>query len=328
MNADPRPTKASSAMPTDCQHANPPSQRSWRVSVDMLTAIVEGQTYEAVAFKFGVSRTAVERRIKDVAVELCKAAQLEGLNEDGAAFVRRLRLHRDAILAALPGFERAVRSSGRTLRIPGEEEILQAGRRIKARSGRPAHDLALFYFLFATGARPLEIARMEVSDYLQADGNVRRVSEIREQVSISGKLRKLYFTSTRLNEAMDVYLQERLTRRHGLGSSEQFRGLDPRSRLFLSAKGEGFRVTPYGQPGQRRFLCRPMLETLSKLFRYGGMQDVSALSARRALALRLAARGADESQIGELLGISDLSAVRELVGQRKPEITHLMDDLL
>jgi len=315
-------------MPSDCQHANPPAQRSWRLSVDMLVAVVEGQTYEAVALRFGVSRTAVERRIKDVAVELCKAARVEGLNEEGAAFVRRLRLHREAILAALPSFERAVRTDARVHRIPSEQEILQAGRRIKARSPRPAHDLALFYFLFATGARPLELARLEVGDYLQPDGGVRRVSEIREEVSISGKRRDLYLTSARLTEAMDIYLQERLERGLGLGSSGQFRGLDPQSRLFLSAKGEGFRVTPYGQPGQRRFLCRPILETLTKLFRYGGLQDVSALSARRALALKLAARGADEAQIGELLGISDRTAVRELVGQRKPEITRLMDDLL
>ena len=84
----------------------------------------------------GSTRTAVERRIKDVAVELSRTAQVDGLNEEGAAFVRRLRLHREAILAALPSFERAARSSARAHRIPSQEEIQQAGRRIKARSSR------------------------------------------------------------------------------------------------------------------------------------------------------------------------------------------------
>ncbi len=328
MTAASHPAKANSAMSNDCQHANHPAQRSWRISVDMLTAIVNGQTYESVALKFGVTRTAVERRIKDVAVELSKTARIDGLNEEGAAFVRRLRLHRDAILEALPSFERAARSSARSHRIPSQEEIQQAGRRIKARSSRPSHDLALFYVLFATGARPLEIARLEVKDYLDADGSVRRVSEIRDEVSISGKRRDLYFTSARLNEAMEVYLQERLARGLGRGTSAQFRGLDPHSRLFLSGRGEGFKVTPYGAEGQRRFLCRPILETFSKLFRYGGLQDVSALSARRALAMRLVERGADESQIGNLLGISDRGAVRELLGQHRPALVQLMDDLL
>jgi len=328
MNAVSRPADAASTMSNDCQHASRPAQQSWRVSVSMLTAIVDGETYESVALKFGVSRTAVERRIKDVAVKLSKSAQVEGLNAEGAAFVRRLRLHRDAILAALPTFEQAARTHVRDNRIPSLEEIMQAGRRIKARSARSAHDLALFYLLFATGARPLEIARLEVRDYLNSDGSVRRVSEIRDGVSISGKRRDLYFTSARLNEAMDVYLQERLARGLGTGVPAQFRGLDAHSRLFLSGAGEGFRVTPYGVQGQRRFLCRPILETFSKLFRYGGLQDVSALSARRALALRLIARGADEGQIGNLLGISDRTAVRELLGQRKPELAELMDEPL
>lgn len=315
-------------MSGDCQHTNHPAQRSWRISVDMLIAIVNGQTYESVALKFGVTRTAVERRIKDVAVALSKTAQVDGLNEEGAAFVRRLRLHREAILAALPGFERAARRSARANRIPSQQEIQQAGRRIKARSSRPAHDLALFYLLFATGARPLEIARLEVGDYLHADGGVRRVSEIRDEVSISGRRRDVYFSSARLNEAMELYLQERVARGLGMGTPGQFRGLDPQSRLFLSGRGEGFKVTPYGAEGQRRFLCRPILETFSKLFRYGGLQDVSALSARRALAMRLVERGADESQIGNLLGISDRGAVRELLGQHRPALVQLMDDLL
>lgn len=79
-----------------CSH-----QESTQRSIAMLRAVVSGETYEAVADHFGLSRTAVERRIKAIAVQLTKVVGIDGLKEEGAAFVRRLRLHRDGITAAL-----------------------------------------------------------------------------------------------------------------------------------------------------------------------------------------------------------------------------------
>ena len=38
-------------------------ENAWQ-SVEMLRAVIGGEPYEAVAVRFGVSRTAVERRIK------------------------------------------------------------------------------------------------------------------------------------------------------------------------------------------------------------------------------------------------------------------------
>jgi hypothetical protein len=136
----------------------------------MLKEVIDGDTYETVAARFGVSRTAVERRIKAIAVQLSQVADIDGLNEDGAAFVRRLRLHRDAILTALVDFDPRKTVEHRSSRIVSMDEIIQAGKRIKGRSNRAWHDLSLFYLLFATGARPLEIARLEVRDYLNSDG--------------------------------------------------------------------------------------------------------------------------------------------------------------
>lgn len=53
-------------------------------SVEMLRAVIGGETYEAVAMCFGVSRTAVERRIKSVAVQLTQVVGVDGLKEEGA----------------------------------------------------------------------------------------------------------------------------------------------------------------------------------------------------------------------------------------------------
>ena len=116
-------------------------------SVEMLRAVIGGETYEAVAVRFGVSRTAVERRIKSVAVQLTQVVGVDGLKEEGAAFVRRLRLHRDAILVALAGFEPPTPIGTRPARVLSAEEVAQGAVRIKGRTSRTWHDLALYYIL-------------------------------------------------------------------------------------------------------------------------------------------------------------------------------------
>lgn len=297
-------------------------------SVEMLKAVIEGETYESVAAKFGISRTAIERRIKSLATQLSRSVGIVGLNETGVAFVSRLRQHRGAILIALETFVPLSPSSSREARIITNQEIDRAAQRIKGRSRYPWHDVALFYMLFATGARPLEIARMEVRDYLNLDGAVRRESTMREEVTISGKARPLFFASRKLDAVLDSYLRERVSQRNGNDAASTYRGLDPMSRLFLSPTGQGFKITPYGKNGQRRFLCRAILETYTKLFRYSELEGVTAMSVRRTVISRLYDRGADEDQIGLLLGISERSAVRELLPRPKPTISALVDELV
>lgn len=297
-------------------------------SIEMLKAVIEGRTYDAVAVDHGVSRTAVERRVKGIARRLSAEVGIAGLNEGGAAFVRRLRHKRAAILAALERFEPKPFCSTRQARIVSAAEIDQAVHRIRGRSAQPARDIALFYMLFATGARPLEIARIEVRDYLDSDGNVRRESELRAEATITGRSRPLFFASSKLDDALNVYLRVRLESRQGLGPTPSFRGLDPESRLFLTATGNDFQITPYGEAGQHRFLCRPILETYRKLFRYADVEGATALSVRHTVVARLYERGADEEQVGLVLGISDRSAVRGLFPRCRPTMARLVDELL
>lgn len=311
--------------PDEARHAAEPS---WAVSAEMLRAVLEGHTYEVVATRHGVTRTAVERRIKSVATRLAATAGIDGLNEEGAAFVRRLRLHRTAVLAALEALDDSAMTTDRPIRILTEEEIAAGAVRIRGRSHQPLEDLALYYVLFATGARPLEIARLEVRDYLGPEGLVRRVSEVRDEVAITGRVRPLYFRSARLDEAMSAYLAERRSRMPGLGVEGRYRGLDPFSRLFLSSGGLGFEIKPYGEDGQRRFRCRGIQEAYRKLFRYAEFKHVTALTVRHTVADRLYVRGADESQVGLLLGIAERSAVREQFPRRHPSLDELTNDLV
>ena len=212
-------------------------------SVEMLRAVIGGDTYETVAVHFGISRTAVERRIKSVAVQLTQVVGVDGLKEEGAAFVRRLRLRREAILVALAGFEPLPPVGARPARVLSAPEVAQGAVRIKGRTSRTWHDLALYYMLFATGLRPLEIARLEVRDYLHADGSVCRESELRAEAAINGKLRPLYFSSCRLDDALTAYFRERCDCGHGVGVPDCYRGSTIRTAgLFLVAlTGEAYR---------------------------------------------------------------------------------------
>ncbi len=299
-----------------------------RASMDMLRSVIDGATYASVAAAAGVTRTAVERRIKDIAVSLCSRIGIDGMNVGAAVFVQRLRLHRKEVLEALDEFEPRRAPKRRCGGVVSSEDLVAGAQRIRGRSSRPSHDQALFYLLFATGARPLEIARLEVRDYLNADGSVRVASEMRPEVAISGKARPMFFTSSRLDAVLDRYLAERLEKGQGLGSSDAYRGLDPLSRLFLSSTGEGFAITEHGRPGQRRHLCRQILETYRKLFRYAELRNVTPLSVRLTLVSRLYERGADEDQVGLLLGISGRSAVRGSFPRPRPTVSELTRELV
>ena len=101
----------------------------------MLRDVLNGETYDAVAARHGLTRTGVERRIKALALRLATRVGIAGLNPDGAAFVGRLRNHREAVLAALA----LVRSEGdpespppRVVRVLSEEEIAAGARRLRA----------------------------------------------------------------------------------------------------------------------------------------------------------------------------------------------------
>ena len=164
--------------------------------------------------------------------------------------MRRLRLRRDAILVALERFEPRAASGERQARVLSLAEVALGATRIKGRSSRPWHDLSLYYLLFATGLRPLEVARLEVRDYLGEDGAVRRETELRADVAINGKSRPLFFASHRLNDALAAYLRERQKLRHGLGDGGHYRGMDPGSRLFLRSPASSIRSRRMASEGR------------------------------------------------------------------------------
>ena len=298
------------------------------VSIAMLKEVIAGKTYEAVAAQFGVTRTAIERRIKAAARTLSREVGISGLNEDGLAFVQRLRTCSHSILAALERYQPRTSHPKRVRRILADEDIQLAVRRLQSRSPCARRDVALFYLLLTTGARPLEIARLQVRDYVHPSGAVREESVLRAEVATNHKPRPLFFASGKATEALDRYLEERSRRGFGTASGSGFRGLEPHSPLFLSDTGAPFQIVGYQENGQARFLCRGIHDTYRKIFRRIGIAGVSALSVRRTVATRLWERGAAEEQIGEILGIGDIKAVRELLPERNQPLALVVRELV
>lgn len=154
----------------------------------------------------------------------------------------------------------------------------------------------------------MEIALLEVRDYLKPDGGVRRESQVRAEVAprapvaIAGKVRPLHFASTKHDTLLGPYLQERAEQEFRRGRGRLIWGPEPEQPLIPVGRRHGLSYHALCKAGQRRHLCRAILEAHCKLFRYSGLKDVTSLSVRHVVASRLHDRGANEDQVNLLLG--------------------------
>ena len=211
-------------------------------SVEMLRAVVGGgETYEAVA---GCASASHARRSsgasKSVAVQLTQVVGVDGLKEEGAAFVRRLRLHRDAILVALEGFEPQPPVGARPARVLSAPRWPRALCASKGRTSRTWHDLALYYMLFATGLRPSRSPGSRCATICMPTAACAGIG-LRADAAINGKLGPL-LPGSRLDDALALF--PRASRRRAWpGWAGLLRGLDPGSR-FSFPRAAAYRSRP------------------------------------------------------------------------------------
>jgi len=292
----------------------------------MLASILEqGATYREAGAPHGLARSTVERTVKAFVLQIARENGIPGFDEDAITSITRLRQFRGPILAAARDYEPGRRKPQRTTL--GPDDIATGASRVRARSENANRDVALIYVLFCTGAKPIEIARLQIRDYLNRDGSVRETSEMRAEAAVNGRSRPLFFTSTRACAAVDAYLVERGRRNLGTSSSAAFRGLDPNSRLFLTETGKPFEVSLRG-PTDRRSSCQLMVNTYRSIFTRAGWRGVTTHSARRVVARQLADKGADDDQVGQLLGLTRARAVRRLLGGERRPLEVLARDLV
>lgn len=280
----------------------------------MLRAFLTGATFAHVARQSGITPSAAELRIKALARNLQRVVGVVGVHEGAVPCAALLRMHKDAYLEALAHYRphpaRAARERGRAMSDGEIDLLLNTTRR---RSNCPIRDVALLLVLFSTAARPLEIARLKVDDYLNADGSVREESVMPPDAAIGGMARPLFFTSARTNAALDAYLADRVRQGHGIQPHATYRGLQPYSRLFLTSDGQPMAIRCKGDGTRRQYHCRTILDIYRKLFLSAGLDGLSALAARRTAAHKLKQRGVQNSEIGMLLGLTDADSIRNLL---------------
>jgi integrase len=283
-------------------------------SIQMLKGILDGKTYVAIAHEAGLSRSAVEQRVKALARDLETVVGVERVDEDAALTVEAMRARKDNYLEALEHYHpQRVAVTGKRSRALKDQDIERAVATIRQHSNCRKRDTALLLTLCSTAAKPLEIARLLVSDYLTDDGRVREESVMRADAAINSKERLLFFAGAKVVAAIDAYLEERVRRGQGTENPTKYRGLDPESKLFLTGDGHAMPIKVRSLGNRRHYRCGVILDIYRRIFARAGLKGVSALSARRTIAERLLDRGCDVNQVGAVLGLKERESVRNLI---------------
>jgi integrase len=280
--------------------------------LSLLISVVEGgRSYNEVAADLGVARSTVERRIKRLLRRLQQAGALGSIRVGWLDSLVAIRRERETIMAAARAHDEGAPTPACQF-VLDADEVAAGASRLRSCCRSANRDVALIYTLLCTGLKTMELALLEVGDYLDEHGEVRRVSTLRAQAAASGIERPLFFNSSRAVASIDTYLEERIRRRLGTGDPTRFRGLDPQSRLFLTEAGKPFLITRRSR-SDPRLTSKHLQETLRLAFARAGWVGMTAQQARRQVALSLDRRGADRGQIQEILGLRSTRQVRRLV---------------
>lgn len=276
----------------------------------LVQAVLDGRrNYRSAASELGVARSTIERRVKGLVRRLFAAGVLGSFREEWIDDVATLRREREAIMAAARAFKASVVE--RRVDVPGQVELAEAARRLREKGGVGHRDAALICVLFSTGMKTIELARLEVGDYLAEDGSVRAVSALRGSAAVNGVERPLHFSSQLVVESIDAYLAERARHRHGLAEPEAYRGLDPHSRLFLTDSGQPFRITARS-PSDPRPACKYLQATLRQAFARAGWPGMTANRMRRHVAIAMNGQGANRGEVQQMLGLKAKRSVKRL----------------
>lgn len=278
----------------------------------MLCALIAGESCEHIGHQHGVTKSFVSQRVRGLARDLQQIVGVVGVEEEESPTAGLIRQNGEAYLEALQHFapEAAPALRGRDLRLVSEHIDLYIAK-ITRHSRCARRDTALLLTLFSTAAKPLEIAQMEVRDYLEESGCVRAQSMVRAEIAMNHVARNLYFQAPATNAAIDAYLCERVVLGIGTSAGSSFRGLQPHSSLFLSRSGTAMKMKKSGVGG-RHLVCKEIHEIYRRIFSYGGLPGVNTALARRMAAHALRDSGANAEEIGLALGLRKL-AVHKLL---------------
>ena len=260
--------------------------------------MLQGQTYDQIAARFRVTKSTVSKSVADLARELQSVVGVIGIDEDSAPTAHVIRAHAEDYLEALEHFVPLVKPAGTTspaiiTRPHIEQLVLHTARHSRCKQ----RDIALLLMLVHTGARPNEIARMTVADYIDASGQRRSPPWLPAHAASNGIARPLLLRDTTALYWLDAYLAWRVAAGYGVSDQSEYRALQGDSRLFLSRTGESFT-----SPSATATAEKGLHDVLQRIFRYVNPPGLGVLCARRSVAHRLRADGYTVEEIAFYLG--------------------------
>src|SRR5215813_6823992 len=161
--------------------------------IEMLVRVLEETPYSVVAKEFGVGRSAVEKRVKDLERRVRHLIGVTGAGREEPLNIHQMRALRHEYLKAIDTFRNAQVAEKKLQRPITENDLARAAELTHRHSNCPTRDTALLYTVFATGAKPIEIARLRVRDYLTPDGVPVEEAVLDEQRAFNGKPRHIFF---------------------------------------------------------------------------------------------------------------------------------------
>lgn len=295
------------------------------ISIELLRAVIGGATVADAGVPHGMSRSAVRQRVVGLARRLHRTVGIAEITDAGVSCVVRLRARRAEVEAALGIYADGGQIDCNGIPALTREQVAVAIARVGRTGVHRNRDLALVHAVLATGAWPIELARLEVRDFLNPNGTVRARSMLRSESALNGTSRPLFFVAPAAQESILRYLTHRALARCRGASLETlpYLGLDPTERLFLDDGNKPFQVRQYvGKKASTRQQCPQMLQTFRRIFSRVGMPGISAKALRRTLAVQLWRAGAFDDEIALVLGIRDKKTVRAMLSR-----TESLEDL-
>lgn len=189
--------------------------------------------------------------------------------------------------------------------------------RVAEISGRiPIRDVMLLLLTHTTGLRITEVSLLKISDVMLGTGVLKREVFIRAITTKSHRARTVYLTHPKTIAAIEAWLAYRRVRAWCLtGVPDQYRGIDPESKLVLTRKGRAFEQSrKYKLMFDGRtdvyFSCDALQAVMTRLFKQAGIRGASSHRGRRGLATRVVAQTGDVELASILLGHSTIEEVR------------------
>jgi len=180
-----------------------------------------------------------------------------------------------------------------------------------AASRQPARDLALVHVLIGTGLTPIEIASLQIADFLNKDGAIRERASVRSEVARNAKTRPLFWTSPAVTDAVTAYLIERSLVIESCDHDKPYLGFNPQSPLLLTANWTPIAMSENGRDHRKR--CTGLHDRIRCLLREADLAEYSSFYARKVFAARLHAAGASVEEIALLLGVRRFYRVRQMI---------------